>query len=101
MLKQSSIGLLVVLKLLKIPSKKNAEKKFMLDPRYGYIHSCPTNLGTGMRASVHVTLPGWHKKGINALKARCEELNVQPRGTRGESGGHIDDTYDISNKHRP
>ena len=35
----------------------------MLDPRYGYIHSCPANLGTGMRASVHVTLPGWHKKG--------------------------------------
>merc|ERR1712013_854247 len=75
-------------------------KKFMLDPRYGYIHSCPTNLGTGMRASVHVTLPGWHKKGIDALKKRCEELGVQPRGTRGESGGHIDDTYDISNKHR-
>jgi len=76
------------------------QKKFMLDPRYGYIHSCPTNLGTGMRASVHVTLPGWHKKGIDALKKRCEELGVQPRGTRGESGGHIDDTYDISNKHR-
>merc|ERR1711962_1969820 len=76
------------------------DKKFMLDPRYGYIHSCPTNLGTGMRASLHVTLPGWHKKGIDALKKRCEELGVQPRGTRGESGGHIDDTYDISNKHR-
>jgi len=75
-------------------------KEFMLDERYGYIHSCPTNLGTGMRASVHVTLPGWHKKGIAALKKRCEELAVQPRGTRGESGGHIDDTYDISNKHR-
>merc|ERR1712099_142380 len=80
--------------------KKECQKKFMLDPRYGYIHSCPTNLGTGMRASVHVTLPGWHKKGIAALKERCEELAVQPRGTRGESGGHIDDTYDISNKHR-
>jgi len=79
---------------------KECGKKFMLDERYGYIHSCPTNLGTGMRASVHVTLPGWHKKGIKALKARCEELAVQPRGTRGESGGHIDDTYDISNKHR-
>merc|ERR1711962_744777 len=76
------------------------QKKFMFDERYGYIHSCPTNLGTGMRASVHVTLPGWHKKGIDALKKRCEELGVQPRGTRGESGGHIDDTYDISNKHR-
>merc|ERR1719436_1036553 len=72
----------------------------MFDERYGYIHSCPTNLGTGMRASVHVTLPGWHKKGIAYLKARCEELGARPRGTRGESGGHIDDTYDISNKHR-
>lgn len=80
--------------------KDESGKKFMLDPCYGYIHSCPTNLGTGMRASVHVTLPGWHKKGIAALKKRCEELKVQPRGTRGESGGHIDDTYDISNKHR-
>jgi len=75
-------------------------KKFQFHKNYGYIHSCPTNLGTGMRASVHVTLPGWHKKGIDALKKRCEELKVQPRGTRGESGGHLDDTYDISNKHR-
>merc|ERR1712114_138413 len=32
-------------------------KAFMLDAKYGYIHSCPTNLGTGMRASVHVDLP--------------------------------------------
>jgi len=75
-------------------------KKFQYHKKFGYIHSCPTNLGTGMRASVHVTLPGWHKKGIDALKKRCEELKVQPRGTRGESGGHLDDTYDISNKHR-
>jgi len=75
-------------------------EKFMFDDNYGYIHSCPTNLGTGMRASVHVSLPGWHKAGLAALKKRCEELKVQPRGTRGESGGHIDATYDISNKHR-
>merc|ERR1712042_298342 len=79
---------------------KTCQKKFMFDDRYGYIHSCPNNLGTGMCASVHVTLPGWHKAGIKALQQRCEELGVQPRGTRGESGGHIDDTYDISNKHR-
>jgi len=75
-------------------------KKFMLDERLGYLHSCPTNLGTGMRASVHVDLPGWTKEGVDLLKARCEELNVQPRGTRGESGGQTGCTYDISNKHR-
>ena len=72
----------------------------MLDPKYGYLHSCPTNLGTGMRASVHVDLPGWTKEGLAALKARCEELHLQPRGTRGESGGQTGITYDISNKHR-
>jgi len=79
--------------------KEQSGKQFMLDERYGYIHSCPTNLGTGMRASVHVSLPGWFKD-IPSLKKRCEELGLQPRGTRGESGGHIDDTFDISNKHR-
>jgi len=75
-------------------------RSFLLDPRLGYLHSCPTNLGTGMRASVHVDLPGWTKEGLPALKARCEELAVQPRGTRGESGGQTGVTYDISNKHR-
>jgi protein-arginine kinase len=62
-------------------------KDFLLSPKFGYIHSCPTNLGTGMRASVHVDLPGWNKEGLTALKARCEALALQPRGTRGESGG--------------
>merc|ERR1712033_85470 len=75
-------------------------KGFMLDPRLGYLHSCPTNLGTGMRASVHVDLPGWTSKGLDSLKKRCEELSLQPRGTRGESGGQTGITYDISNKHR-
>ena len=41
----------------------------------------------GMRASVHIDLPGWTKLGPKVLAARCEELHLQPRGTRGESGG--------------
>jgi len=80
--------------------KAESGKDFMLDEKYGYVHSCPTNLGTGMRASVHCDLPGWTKEGVDKLKARCEELAVQPRGTRGESGGQTGHTYDISNKHR-
>merc|ERR1719412_1193556 len=79
---------------------KESGRAFCLDPKYGYIHSCPTNLGTGMRASVHVDLPGWTKHGVEKLQARCEELQLQPRGTRGESGGQTGFTYDISNKHR-
>merc|ERR1712042_298489 len=80
--------------------KAESGKDFMLDPKYGHVHSCPTNLGTGMRASVHIDLPGWTKHSIDKLKARCEELHLQPRGTRGESGGQTGHTYDISNKHR-
>ena len=96
--------------------KGESGKDFQLSEKYGYLHSCPTNLGTGMRASVHVDLPGWTKEGLPALKviyltwklifyqtylqARCEELGLQPRGTRGESGGQTGITYDISNKHR-
>merc|ERR1719367_599395 len=62
--------------------KAESGKDFQISPKFGYIHSCPTNLGTGMRASVHVDLPGWTKDSIDGLKARCEELQVQPRGTR-------------------
>merc|ERR1712119_96588 len=80
--------------------KAESGRDFMLDPKYGYVHSCPTNLGTGMRASVHVDLPGYTKEGLKVLEARCEELHIQPRGTRGESGGQTGVTYDISNKHR-
>jgi creatine kinase len=67
--------------------KESAGKDFQISEKFGYIHSCPTNLGTGMRASVHVDLPGWTKDGVEGLKKRCEELSLQPRGTRGESGG--------------
>merc|ERR1712226_65065 len=80
--------------------KAESGKDFQISPKFGYIHSCPTNLGTGMRASVHVDLPGWTKDSIDGLKARCEGLGLQPRGTRGESGGQTGHTYDISNKHR-
>merc|ERR1712172_110693 len=80
--------------------KAESGKDFQISPKFGYIHSCPTNLGTGMRASVHVDLPGRTKDSVDALKARCDGMGLQPRGTRGESGGQTGHTYDISNKHR-
>merc|ERR1712042_265556 len=44
--------------------KAESGKEYALSEQYGYIHSCPTNLGTGMRASVHVDLHGWTKEGL-------------------------------------
>merc|ERR1719323_2364390 len=57
--------------------KAESGKNFQMSPKFGYIHSCPTNLGTGMRASVHVDLPGWTKDSIDALKARCDGMGLQ------------------------
>merc|ERR1712038_305293 len=82
-------------RLLETLSRRNLERTSAL-----MLSMVTSTLGTGMRASVHVDLPGWTKHGVDKLKARCEELAVQPRGTRGESGGQTGHTYDISNKHR-
>ena len=35
--------------------------KFLHDPNLGYIGSCPTNIGTALRASVHISLPNLGK----------------------------------------
>lgn len=73
---------------------------FMFDERLGYVNCCPSNLGTGMRASVHVKLPKYdtRAKVAAALEASPMAGKVQARGTHGESkntdGSCI---YDISN----
>ena len=56
--------------------KAESDKDFLLDEKYGFLHSCPTNLGTGMRASVHVDLPGWTKEGLPALKVKFLEAKL-------------------------
>jgi len=52
-----------VFERLSIASAKiEAKAKFANDEHLGYITSCPTNLGTGMRASVHIKLPKLGKR---------------------------------------
>ncbi len=45
------------------------EMEFALDPQFGFITSCPTNLGTALRASVHIKLPklGKQKEEFNKI----------------------------------
>ena len=53
-----------------------------------------------MRASVHIHLPGWKKRGKAEFQVRCEELGLQARSTNGECGSQTDAVFDISNKRR-
>ena len=73
--------------------------KFAHDDHLGYITSCPTNLGTALRGSVHIQLPLLSKDKA-AFEAIANKYNVQIRGIHGEHSESDDGTYDISNRHR-
>nr|QTQ94650.1 arginine kinase [Callinectes bellicosus] len=67
--------------------------------RLGFLTFCPTNLGTTVRASVHIKLPK-----LAANREKLEEVagkySLQVRGTRGEHTEAEGGVYDISNKRR-
>jgi len=72
---------------------------FAYSERLGYLTSCPTNLGTAMRASVHVRLPKLARN-EELLKAIAAEHQLQVRGTHGEHSQSEGAVYDVSNKRR-
>ena len=72
---------------------------FACHDRYGYLTACPTNLGTGMRAGVHIKLPRLEKR-QNLLREAAARFSLQIRGTHGEKSGVEGAVYDISNLHR-
>uniref|UniRef100_A0A7S3T0B8 Arginine kinase n=1 Tax=Strombidinopsis acuminata TaxID=141414 RepID=A0A7S3T0B8_9SPIT len=73
--------------------------KFSHDEHLGYITSCPTNLGTALRASVHIRLPKLSQD-MTKFQGIADKYNVQIRGIHGEHSETVDSTYDISNKRR-
>jgi hypothetical protein len=75
------------------------EAKFAHDDHLGYITSCPTNLGTALRASVHIKLPFLAKNKAQFNKI-ADEFYVQIRGIHGEHTETDDGVFDISNKRR-
>jgi len=72
---------------------------FAHNEHLGYITSCPTNLGTALRASVHITLPNLMKD-WERFQGIADRYNVQIRGQHGEHSDTSDGIFDISNKRR-
>jgi creatine kinase len=72
--------------------------EFATSEKYGYVTSCPSNLGTGMRASVHIKVPNLTSDGSDAkAKAICKPLGLSVRGTGGEHTPiGADGTIDLS-----
>jgi len=71
---------------------------FSRDDRLGWLTFCPTNLGTTVRASVHIKLP--KISATPEFKKVCDELGLQIRGIHGEHTETEGGIYDVSNKAR-
>jgi len=72
---------------------------FLYDQHLGYLTSCPTNLGTAMRASVHIHLPKLAEKSAE-MKQITDMHHLQIRGVHGEHSESESGIYDISNSRR-
>jgi len=77
----------------------NRGLEFARDETYGYLTSCPTNIGTSMRAGVHIQLEKLEQE-KDLLGNLCLEYNLQIRGTLGEKTKIKNAVFDISNRQR-
>lgn len=72
---------------------------FAYDKQLGYLTACPSNLGTGMRASVMMFLPGLTKSGkLKQLFPTFKQRGLTVRGVFGEGSQAEGYTYQISNE---
>ena len=72
---------------------------YVFNERYGYLTSCPTNVGTGLRASYMVFLPALNISGkIDKLAEEIGRYGAQIRGIYGEGTKGLGHIFQISNK---
>merc|ERR1711998_220657 len=86
-------------RLSRAAAKIEAIAKFQNDEHFGYVSACPTNMGTGLRASVHINLPKLMKN-PELHQSIADKYHVQIRGIHGEHTETDDGVFDISNLRR-
>lgn len=72
---------------------------FAFDEEHGYLTSCPTNVGTGVRASVMVHLPALTiTQQINRILPAVTQVGLAVRGIYGEGSEAVGSLFQISNQ---
>ena len=86
-------------KLSALDNRLSGILDFAYDKTLGYLTACPSNLGTGMRASVMVFLPGltW-SGGLKKLLPMLREKRMTLRGSLGEGSTAEGYLYQLSNE---
>jgi len=83
----------------KIDTALEANLEFAYDPRLGYLTACPTNVGTGMRASAMLHLPGLVlSELINQVVQAVSKIGLAVRGLYGEGTEAMGNLFQISNQ---
>ncbi len=73
--------------------------KYAFSPKYGYLTACPTNLGTGIRVSVMLHLPGLKMTGqIEKFFNAARDMDLAVRGLFGEGTEAVGDFFQLSNQ---
>ena len=71
---------------------------FAYDQELGFLTQCPTNLGTGLRASVMLHLPMLTRTGqINAVISAANKIGLEIRGLYGQGSKAEGEFYQVSN----
>lgn len=72
---------------------------FAFDRQLGYLTACPTNVGTGIRVSVMLHLPGLKLANeIERMARAARDMRLAVRGLHGEGTDAVGDLFQISNQ---
>lgn len=83
----------------KVDTLLDENLKFAFNKRLGYLTQCPTNLGTGMRASVMLHLPALQQtRAISRIAGNLSKLGLTIRGIYGEGSEPKGAMYQLSNQ---
>ncbi len=83
----------------KIDTLLDETLNFAFDEELGYLTACPTNLGTGMRASVMLHLPATEADGtLRRIAGSLSKIGATIRGSYGEGSKSIGALYQVSNQ---
>jgi len=83
----------------KLDTEMNQTFNYAYSIKWGYLTACPTNVGTGMRASLMLHLPALViTKQINKVLQALAKLNIAVRGLYGEGTEAVGNFFQISNQ---
>ncbi len=83
----------------KIDTAISRKLKYSFDEKLGFLTQCPTNLGTGMRASVMLHLPVLETNGeLRRIAESCSKFGLTFRGFYGEGSDSKSGIYQLSNQ---